>query len=155
MLIMLFDSKLLTSLSLSFLTCKMKIIIPILQVCCEVNDLICAKWLVLSLVYYRGFPDDSAGKESACNAGDTGYTGSNSGLGRSPGGNGNGVVQFSCLKNPTGKKPWIFIGRTDAEAEVPILQAPNMKNQLIGKDPDTGKEWRQKEKGTVQDVMVR
>ena len=154
MLIMLFDSKLLTSLSLSFLTCKMKIIIPTLQVCCEVNDLINTKWLVLSLVYYRGFPDDSAGEESACSAGDTGYTGSISGLGRSPGGNGN-TFQYSCLKSPIGKKLWIFTGRTDAEAEVPILQPPNVKNQLIGKDPDTGKEWRQKEKGTVQDAMVR
>ena len=72
----------------------------------------------------------------------------------SPGGNGN-PLQHSYLKNPTGKKPWIFIGMTDAEAEVPILQPPNMKNQLTEKDPDTGKEWRQKEKGTVQDAMVR
>ena len=44
---------------------------------------------------------------------------------------------------------------TDAEAEVPILQPPNMKNQLTEKDPDTGKEWRQKEKGMVEDKMVR
>ena len=49
--------------------------------------------------------------------------------------------------NPKGKQPWIFIGRTDAEVEAPILWPPDVKSQLIGKDPDTGKYWRQKEKG--------
>ena len=48
--------------------------------------------------------------------------------------------------NPKGKQSWI-IGRTDAEAEAPILWPPDMKNWLIGKDPDAGKEWRQEEKG--------
>ena len=46
--------------------------------------------------------------------------------------------------NPKGNQPWIFIGRTDAEAEAWILWPPNVKNWLIGKDPDAGKEWRQK-----------
>ena len=46
-----------------------------------------------------------------------------------------------------GNQHWIFIGRTDAEAEAPILWPPGVKSQLIGKDPDTGKDWRQKEKG--------
>ena len=41
--------------------------------------------------------------------------------------------------NPKENQPWIFIGRTDVEAEAPILWAPDVKNQLIGKDPDTGK----------------
>ena len=49
---------------------------------------------------------------------------------------------------------WIFIGRTDAEAETPILWWPDAKNWLIGKDPDAGKDWRQEEKGTTEDEMV-
>ena len=56
--------------------------------------------------------------------------------------------------NPKGNQPWIFIGRTDAEAETPILWLPDAKNQLIGKDPDAGKDWRQEEKGTTEDEMV-
>ena len=50
---------------------------------------------------------------------------------------------------------WIFIGRTDAEAETPILWPPEMKSQLIGKDHDAGKDWRQKDKGVAKDEMVR
>ena len=50
--------------------------------------------------------------------------------------------------NPTGNQPWIFIGRTDAEAEAPILWPPDVKSQLIGKNPDAGKDWGQeKERG--------
>ena len=51
--------------------------------------------------------------------------------------------------SPKGNQPWIFIGRTDAdaEAEAPILWPPDAKSQLIGKDLDAGKDWRQKEKG--------
>ena len=49
--------------------------------------------------------------------------------------------------DPKGNQPWIFIGRTDAEAEAPILWSPDVKTQLIGKDPDAEKDWRQKEKG--------
>ena len=49
--------------------------------------------------------------------------------------------------NPKGDQPWIFIERTDAEAEAPILWPPDEKSQLIGKDPDDGKDGRQKEKG--------
>ena len=56
--------------------------------------------------------------------------------------------------NPNGHQPWIFIGRTDAEAEASILWPPDMKNQLIGKGPDTGNDWRQEEKGTKEDEMV-
>ena len=48
----------------------------------------------------------------------------------------------------------IFIGRTDAEAETPILWPPEVKNWLIGKDPDAGKDWRQEEKGMTEDEMV-
>ena len=48
---------------------------------------------------------------------------------------------------------WIFIGRTDAEA--PILWPPDVKNGIIGKDPDAGKDWRQEEKGTTEDEVVR
>ena len=44
--------------------------------------------------------------------------------------------------NPKGNQPWIFIGRTDAEAEAPILWPPDAKNWLTGKDPDVGKDWR-------------
>ena len=49
--------------------------------------------------------------------------------------------------NPKGNQPWIFTGRTDAEAETPILWPPGAKSQLIGKDPDAGKDIRQEEKG--------
>ena len=50
--------------------------------------------------------------------------------------------------------PWIFIGRTDAETEAPILWSPDEKSQLIGKDPDAGKDWGQEEKGVAEDEMV-
>ena len=50
--------------------------------------------------------------------------------------------------NPKGNQPWIFIGRTDAEAETAILWPPDAKSWLIWKDPDAGKDWRRKEKGT-------
>ena len=55
--------------------------------------------------------------------------------------------------NPKGNQPWIFIGRTDAEA--PILWPPDMKSRLFGKYPDVGKDWGQKEKGVSEDEMVR
>ena len=58
------------------------------------------------------------------------------------------------LVNPKGNQPWIFIGRTDAEAEVPIFWLPDMKSWLIRKDPDAGKNWRQKEKGATEAEMV-
>ena len=56
--------------------------------------------------------------------------------------------------NPKGNQPWIFIGRTDAEAEAPILWPPDVKSQLILKDPSARKDWRQEEKGTTEDEMV-
>ena len=57
--------------------------------------------------------------------------------------------------NPKGNQSWIFIGRTDAEAETPILWAPDViLHWLIGKDPDAGKDWRQEEKGVTEDKMV-
>ena len=55
--------------------------------------------------------------------------------------------------NPKGNESWIFIGRTDAEAETPILWLPDVKNWLISKDPGAGKDWRQEEKGTTEDEM--
>ena len=51
------------------------------------------------------------------------------------------------LVHPEGNQPWIVIGRTDADVEAPILWPPDAKSQLIGKDPDAGKDWKQKEKG--------
>ena len=57
--------------------------------------------------------------------------------------------------SPKGNQPWIFIGRTDAEAETPVLWLPYAKSWLIGKNPDAGKNWRQKEKGVTEDEMVR
>ena len=57
--------------------------------------------------------------------------------------------------NPKGNQPWIFIGKTDAEAEAPILWPPEAQSQLTGKDPDAGKDWRPKEKGEAEDEMVR
>ena len=56
--------------------------------------------------------------------------------------------------SPKGDQYWLFIGRTDAEAETPILWLPDVKNWLIGKDPDAGKDWRREEKGTTEDEMV-
>ena len=55
--------------------------------------------------------------------------------------------------HPKGNQSWIFIGRTDAEAEDLILWPPDAKNWLIGEDPDAGKDWRQEEKGTTEDEM--
>ena len=56
--------------------------------------------------------------------------------------------------HPKGDQSWVFIGRTDAEAETPILWPPDVKSWLIGKDPDAGKDWRQEEKRTTEDEMV-
>ena len=56
--------------------------------------------------------------------------------------------------HPNGGQSWVFIGRTDAEAETPILWPPHVKSWLIGKDPHAGKDWRQEEKGTTEDEMV-
>ena len=56
--------------------------------------------------------------------------------------------------HPKGKKSWIFIGRIDAEAEIPILWPPDVKNWLIWKDPDAGKDWRQEGKGMTEDEKV-
>ena len=56
--------------------------------------------------------------------------------------------------HPKGNQSWIFIGRTDPEAETPIFWPPDMKSWLIGKDPDAGKDWRREEKGMTEDEMV-
>jgi len=56
--------------------------------------------------------------------------------------------------NPKGNQSWIFIGRTDAEAETPILWPPDAKSWLIWKDPDAGKDWEQEEKGMTEDEIV-
>ena len=56
--------------------------------------------------------------------------------------------------HPKGSQSWIFIGRTDVEAETPILWPPDGKNWFIWKDPDAGRDWRQEEKGTTEDEMV-
>ena len=57
--------------------------------------------------------------------------------------------------NPKGNQSWIFTGRTDTEAEAPILWPLDVKNWLIGKDPDAGKDWRLEEKGMTEDEMIR
>ena len=56
--------------------------------------------------------------------------------------------------HPKGNQSWIFIERTDIEAETPILWPPDVKNWLIGKDPDAGEDWRQEEKGATEDELV-
>ena len=56
--------------------------------------------------------------------------------------------------HPKGDQSWIVIGRTDAEAETPILWPLDVENQLIGKDPDAGKDWGWEEKGMIEDEMV-
>ena len=60
----------------------------------------------------------------------------------------------SNQSNPKGNQSWMFIGRTDAEAETPILWPADVKSQLIGKDCDAGKDWGQEEKGMTEDEMV-
>ena len=57
--------------------------------------------------------------------------------------------------NPNGNQSWIFIGRTDAEAEAPIFWPPDAKSWLIGKNLDAGKDWRHQEKGMTEDKIVR
>ena len=56
--------------------------------------------------------------------------------------------------HPKGNQSWIFIGMTDAETEAPVLWIPNVKSQLIRKDPDAGKDWRLEKKGMTEDEMV-
>ena len=56
--------------------------------------------------------------------------------------------------HPKGHQSWVFIARTDAEAETPILSPPHVKSWLIGKDPDAGRDWGQEEKGTTEDEMT-
>ena len=58
------------------------------------------------------------------------------------------------LVHPKGDQSWVFIGRTDVEAEIPILWPPDGKSWLIGKDPDAGKDWGQEEKGMTEDDMI-
>ena len=62
--------------------------------------------------------------------------------------------QRDQTSQPKGNQPWIFIGRTDAEAEAPILWPSDTKSWLFGKEPDDGKDWGQKEKGVTEDEMV-
>ena len=65
---------------------------------------------------------------------------------------------FNCKEiqpvHPKGDQSWVFIGRKDVEAEIPILWPPDAKSWLIWKDPDAGKDWGQEEKGTTEDEMV-
>ena len=56
--------------------------------------------------------------------------------------------------HPKGDQSWILTGRTDAKAEAPVLWLPDVKNRFIGKDPDAGKDWGQKEKAETEDEMV-
>ena len=56
--------------------------------------------------------------------------------------------------HPKGNQSWIFIGRTDAEAETPILWPPDAKSWLVGRDPDVGKDWNQEAKGMTEDEMI-
>ena len=63
------------------------------------------------------------------------------------------LIKYKSV-NPKGNQPWILIGRTDAEVKAPVLCPPDVKSQLIRKDPDAGKDWRQEEKGPTEDEMV-
>ena len=58
------------------------------------------------------------------------------------------------LVHPKRDQSWVFIGRTDAEAEIPILWSPHAKSQLIGKDPVVGGDWGKEEKGMTEDEMT-
>ena len=76
----------------------------------------------------------------------------NCGVGKDP------WVSLDCKEiqpvHPKGNQSWMFIGRTDVEAEVPTLWPPDAKNWLLRKDPDAGKDWRREEKGTTEDEMI-
>ena len=63
-------------------------------------------------------------------------------------------LQRDPTSPPKGDQSWVFIGRTDVEAETRIFWPPDAKNQLIGKDPDAGKDWGQEEKAVTEDKMV-
>ena len=63
-------------------------------------------------------------------------------------------LQGNQTSPPKGDQSWVFIGRTDAETETPIIWPPDSKNWLTGKDHDAGKDWRQEEKGTTEDERV-
>ena len=63
-------------------------------------------------------------------------------------------LQGDPTSQPKGKQLWMFIGRTDAEAEAPIVWSPDAKNWLTRKDPDDRKDWRREEKGTTEDKVV-
>ena len=67
-----------------------------------------------------------------------------------------GPLDFKEIQpvHPNGNQSWVFIGRTDAEAEIPILWPPDEKSWLIGKDSDAGRDWGQEEKGTTEDKMA-
>ena len=64
------------------------------------------------------------------------------------------TARWSNQSNPKGDQSWVFIGRTDVEAETPILWPPDVKNWFSCKDPDAGKDWGQEEKGTREDEMI-
>ena len=64
------------------------------------------------------------------------------------------TARRSNQSNPKGNESWIYITRSDAEAETPILWPPDVKNWLIARDPDAGKDWRQEEKGMTEDDIV-
>ena len=63
-------------------------------------------------------------------------------------------VPWAARRSNQWDQSWVFIGRNDVEAETPILWPPNVKNWLIWKDPDAGKDWRQEEKGVTEDEIV-
>ena len=62
--------------------------------------------------------------------------------------------EIQPVLDPKGNQSWIFTGKTDAEAETPILWPPDAKNRLSGKDPDAGKDWKREEKGMTEDEVV-
>ena len=70
----------------------------------------------------------------------------------------NRVIILICMEiqpvHPKGNQSWMFIGRTDVEAETPIFWPPDLKSWLVWKDPDAGKDWGQEEKGMTGDEMV-
>ena len=61
---------------------------------------------------------------------------------------------LDCKEIQPVHQSWVFIGRNDAKAETPILWPPHVKSQLIGKDPDSGRDWGQEEKGMTEDEMA-
>ena len=107
------------------------------------------QFFIIICTQIEGFHGSSAGKESACNAGDPSSI---------PGLEKTLESPMDCKEiqpvHSKGDQSWVFFGRNDAKAETLVLWPPHAKSWLIGKDSDAGRDWGQEEKGTTEDEMA-